>query len=487
MNLILNYSFFLVETKKTDNVLTSTLKLINLMLYKGKSKELDKIMQDKVAVENVITFYSLAKFYNIVSVSESSLLYIERCFPVIVETRNFLHFDFDLVVKVLSSSKLNIHSEVEVFNAANAWLKHNSKERGKYATQLLLKVRLQFLSQHAFKHILNCNSLLTKNIEHGKTLKEVLLNQKTFSSTKTNNYYTSRYCSQNKFNIVLFSGKNLTNRDVRKVYQVDVNNLNNVKSISSMKEERLMFKTVCLKGQVYVFGGKTCAYMLRNAKNIEKYSPSTNEWTVVTNLFDERENFCTCSFIDKILVFGGSYYNYNEGHLITLSCSEFNTNDNSFKELSGMNVARSNAACAVFKGNVIVCGGYDTNNLNYFNSVESYDVFADKWSPMSNMVYNHSFHSLVAVKNKLFVISRNNTNHEVFDCASKKFFVLKPHPDIIAHVVMNCVAIGNKILMFLNQSSKVICYDVDKDEWSEESCGITKDLFNYSCVKMPEY
>ena len=106
---------------------------------------------------------------------------------------------------------------------------------------------------------------------------------------------------------------------------------------------------------------------------------------------------------------------------------------------------------------------------------------------MSNMVYNHSFHSLVAVKNKLFVIGRNNTNHEVFDCASKKFFALKPHPDIMAHVVMNCVAMGNKILMFLNQSSKVICYDVDKNEWSEESREVTKYLLDFSCVKMAQY
>ena len=90
---------------------------------------------------------------------------------MVVETKNFLHLDFNLIAKILSSSELNIHSEVEVFNAAISWLNRNSEERSKYSKQLLLKVRFHLLSEDAKIHIINRNSLLTKNNERGKPLK----------------------------------------------------------------------------------------------------------------------------------------------------------------------------------------------------------------------------------------------------------------------------------------------------------------------------
>ena len=102
-------------------------------------------MQDKISVENAATFYTLAKLFNLLSANKFSLNYIERCFPMVVETKNFIHLDFSLVAKILASSELNIHTEVEIFNAAFTWLKHNIEERSKYAKQLLLKVRLSLL------------------------------------------------------------------------------------------------------------------------------------------------------------------------------------------------------------------------------------------------------------------------------------------------------------------------------------------------------
>ena len=57
-----------------------------------------------------------------------SKLFIERCFQTVADTQKFSHSNFSLVAKILASSELNLHSEVEVFDAANSWLKHNSEE-----------------------------------------------------------------------------------------------------------------------------------------------------------------------------------------------------------------------------------------------------------------------------------------------------------------------------------------------------------------------
>ena len=102
------------------------------MINKEESLEIFNLIKDKMTMHNVLTFYSLAKLYKLPTVFEKSLLYIERCFQMVVKTQNYLHLDFSIVAKILSSSELNIHSEVEIFNAVITWLKNDIEERSKF-------------------------------------------------------------------------------------------------------------------------------------------------------------------------------------------------------------------------------------------------------------------------------------------------------------------------------------------------------------------
>ena len=64
---------------------------------------------------------------------------------MIADTVNFLELDFIIIKKILSSSGLNIDSELQVFNAADSWLCHDITERRKYAKELLcLKFDFRF-------------------------------------------------------------------------------------------------------------------------------------------------------------------------------------------------------------------------------------------------------------------------------------------------------------------------------------------------------
>ena len=464
-----------------ENEFVVTLKLNKMMLNEQESQKIFKILKDKMTTHNVLTFYSLAKIYKLGIISESGLLYIERCFPMVVETQNFLHLDFSIVVKILESSELNIHTEVEVFNAAFTWLKHNIEERSKYAKQLLSKIRFTLLSEHAFKYILNEISVISKKNESINMLKTILGNKSKNYQNRENMNLTTRYCNQNKYSILICGGYTLLlSKSISKVKVIDTNNMNVFKDLRSMKKDRRNSKAVYLKGKIYVFGG--CNKTFNSVNSIEKYSTSNNKWTVVTNMFEERQYFCACSFMDKIFIFGG--YCHQKGYT-TISCVQFDTIKENWKTIANMNEARGVAACVVFLGNIVVSGGMDNDN-NDLKSVESYDVFADRWTSMPNMINHHYCHSLVSVKNKLFVIDNktNNCHCEAFDNVSNKFVSLK-HPLSINN--NKSVSIGNKILVFKENSSSMLCYNVDKDEWSEESCEATKHLKDFSCVKIPSY
>ena len=103
---------------------------------------------------------------------------------------------------------------------------------------------------------------------------------------------------------------------------------------------------------------------------------------------------------------------------------------------------------------------------------------------MSNMINHHSHHNLVVVKDKLFVIASGKESCEVFDNVCKKFVSVKTPFTIDFN---KSVAIGNRIVVFKENSSTIISYDVDKDELSIESCEVTKHLQDFTCLKLPCY
>ena len=281
---------------------------------------------------------------------------------MVIETQNFLHLEFGQVLKILASSELNIHSEVEVLTAASSWLKHNSEERRTYAKELLLKVRLTLLSEHALKYILDSKTLLTEVQECVKILKEVYKNQ---LKQTTNNRFTTRYCSQNMFSFLLCGGfDTLSMNAVKTVNQVYGSNLNKTKVLSPMTIKRRNFEAVCLKGEVYIFGGFDSNGDV--LMPVEKYSPSNNTWNLITDMVDNCGHFCTCAFMDRIYIVGGVCY---QTYKATDSCLQFDTKNKSWEEIAKMNEARKFAACVVFQGNVVVSGGKNINN-NDLNSVE---------------------------------------------------------------------------------------------------------------------
>ena len=223
---------------------------------------------------------------------------------MVLESNNFLELDYSLVGKILASSELNIDTENEVFKAADKWLSRNIEERSKFAKSLLLKVRLSLLPDHALRHIINKPSSFSENEDCVTILKQVLSNKENYVSRNSNMIYEHRYCDQVCSCILICGGRHTKSYQVvKEVKQIDGNNFESVKNLSSVKTDITLSKAVILKAELYLF------YLnYKNGKNImaiEKYSPLDDCWSNVNNRYDDRYGYCICSFIDKIYVFGG--------------------------------------------------------------------------------------------------------------------------------------------------------------------------------------
>ena len=454
--------------------LGSIFKLTSLLLNKEAEIKVLIYIKNRITVQNVSTYLQFSRNFSFLNISEFTFEYFDRFFTMVVENSNFLELDPTSISKILIRSDLYISSEIEVFNALDSWLTHDVKERKKFADDLILRVRLQLLTDHALKHILKKSSSLCKSETCVDIINTVIQNRTKYTP-KNNINHTDRYCSHEQFNIIFLGGyDNAKDRIVANVHEIDVKNFKNVIVLPPMMHRLSNSKPVYSKGEVYVFGGLGCQ---PQHKFVVKYSTGTKNWEKINEMYDNRIFFCACALIDNIYIIGGC--KSWEDFAPLNSCLEFSAKDNAWKEIAEMNQVRTIAACAVFQGKIVVCGGsLDGYEMEISNTVEVYDHVANSWSYMPNMTERRKFHSLVARKNKLFVFGGLDTNtFEVFDTFTERFVAVR-FPEIFFEVFESPVAaaIGSKIFVFGAETSMVACYDVNENEWSENTCQLTKHI-----------
>ena len=465
------------KMKNNKIELIPSLKTNNILLDEAKDNEICKQMENIINVKNATKLFYLSHHFKSTKMSNISLLFIERFFQMVVESKTFLELDYIHVGKIISSDELNVDSELQIINVVEDWLSHKRTERSKYAKDLLLKIRLSLLSDPALNYILEKKPSFNTNAECVGIIKHVLENKKDSHSSKTS--VTSRYCKQDKFNIIICGGENNKKALIHfnDVYSVNDDNFCNVNNLPPMLTRRSDFKAVCIKGEVYIFGGSGSNH--NYIRSIEKYSPANNSWENVADIFDDGVRFCAVSFMGNVYFMGGLLNGP------TYSCIKFDTINLTWTEISRMNETRCRAACAVFEGRVVVSGGI---NCVYgsLNTVEAYDHVADSWSHMPNMIESRDYHKSVAVKNKLFVVGGSITRtSEVYDSSCHKFVLLKPPPVCFTHYPAEIISIGSKLTVF-NHTGRILFYDIEKNEWTVKRCDLTKGLQRYSCVKLPQ-
>ena len=210
---------------------------------------------------------------------------------------------------------------------------------------------------------------------------------------KSSLWYKTRFCTNNKFNFLYIGGCDNIENNLQHVNKLS-DGLKTIKT-NNMDQGRVHHKAVCVKGEVFVFGGYDDSFSYINS--VDRYSFSTNEWKKVAcmpnTLSRKRFTFCVSAFMEKVFVIGGR----TAGS--TNSCLQFNTTNFKWKSTAEMNTFRQYAASTVYGGKVVASGGCDRQG-QLLSSVESYDVFADVWTPMASMTKRKAQHCSVVVKTR---------------------------------------------------------------------------------------
>ena len=447
----------------------------NVLLSKELETKVCVYLKRKTNVRSVIMYYQLTSWIYLPNFVEFSKCYIWRCFLMVAETQQFLEVDYKYLSQIISSSELNITSELEVFKAAENWISYKRIDRSKYAKELLLKVRLPLLSDHTLDFLLSTDSFFLNNEECVVLMKEILKNKNVYRNSLESGCNT-RYCNHKMFDVF-----ELRNGESTQLVQYDTNknNLDCVINFSNIRVEVNYFRPIFYNGTFYVFCfiEKCSKYKM----SVRRYSSENSSWEHVAEYSNNRvKQFCVCGFMGKLYSIGGMFTT-DSGYSIINTCVQFDPIKDEIQEVKPMNRPRYLAACAVFEGRVVVSGGFSTH------TAEVYDHVADKWSYMPGMTRERCGHGLVVVRNKLFAVGGGVNSCEVFDSRSKKFVLVSSPPPAYFNfeTIAGAVSKGNKVIIFRHFSKKVACYDLDKEQWSKEKYESDSIRTIHDCVKFP--
>ena len=448
-----------------------------------KSLKLEKFVFDKMQSKKLCCYYKVSQVFGD---SKPILGCIERFFTEIVESKSFAELEFDTVKRILSSSQLFITSELEVLNAAEAWVKHDVEARSGKAFELLQAVRLPLLSTSVLDCLLCGSSFFAKDAESVSYIEEIL-DRKTTKCT-AGSVVEHRYCTHENFSLFVFTLDNSLNYTLNP-------NLNGEKGYSLTTlppfecEERGFIYAAYCRGEVFVISD-----ILDDKKvaSIEKYSCQNKKWSKVAELYDDRKEYMFCVFMNELYFVGGRA---KEGLKVPEHLEEienymvptlvFNPVECKWREVARLNAPRESVSCCVFEGRVVASGG--TANYNILTINEVYDHASDTWISMPEMLEERIEHNIHAIRNKLFLIGGQCKKCEVFDSCSNRFTYLKQPAKLFdaADCEFASASIANKIVFVGHQSIEEEFFDVERNEWVGPTCKLDGNIFEYSCIKVP--
>ena len=280
-----------------------------------------------------------------------------------------------------------------------------------------------------------------------------------FSSKIKRVLYQNRFCEQKDFDIILSGTTDVFKQsEERKIFKFS-NDFSKVEILYNSKRHSRRDRTVCERFNVWTVCSKIHAKGKSQTRpSLKIYLDKTDQWINVVQAPYGRRNFSACSFMKNIYVFGGFVKDFR-----LKSCYMYDKKRSIWIYKASMNDFKQHTACTVYKGKIVLTGGYD--GIVGLSSVEAYDYYENKWDFLPRMIYRRYQHGAVCMGNKLYVIGgKYNATCEVFDSRSMKFTSIKQLDDNCYYSV-SAVSIGDKILIFGSSENNILTYDVEKNEW----------------------
>ena len=131
-------------------------------------------MLQHLDLDNCLAFWLSATLCVNEAVTAKAIGLIGRHLEQISTDPQYLALESNAVESILSDDKLQVASEVQVYEAAMAWIKHDEKNRKECLCRLLNSIRLSLLPQSYLVQFVGTDELICENSDAMKRYSKAL-------------------------------------------------------------------------------------------------------------------------------------------------------------------------------------------------------------------------------------------------------------------------------------------------------------------------
>ena len=199
-----------------------------------------------------------------------------------------------------------------------------------------------------------------------------------------------------------------------------------------MPEARCAHATCTWREKIYVFGGVSPDAFSDSKDNVYEYDPKRDEWMEKKKM-PYSIAFCGIAVVvDTIYLIGGmkNYFSSPVSNVLA-----YHPDSDTYSMKKEMSTARGWLSACTVQDEIFVIGGTTNYRTSSFDLVEMYSPDSNSWETGSSMPTSRLACSICSVDGKIYIIGGFNQNsmlkeNEMYDTAVDQWINRPPIPDI---------------------------------------------------------
>ena len=161
----------------TEENVTSILEASFHMEIKHATDACVEFMHKHMDLENCLEYWLSARVCKTLKVQDSCIELIGRHLDAVSQSPEFLNLQSNTVIDIFSDDKLQVASEVQVYEAAMSWIKYEPESRERELSHILDVIRLPLLPKKYLINTVGKEAMIEENPEAVKKYSRALASQ----------------------------------------------------------------------------------------------------------------------------------------------------------------------------------------------------------------------------------------------------------------------------------------------------------------------
>ena len=413
-----------------------------------------RFLEAEMSDSNCISTFYFAEKYDCVELIGNSMKFIHENFASVGEMDEFLSLEAREVTRWISSGKIAVGAEVDVFKIIVQWVEHKKSERKAYFEELFGHVRLDFLSRDCLQDVVT-NELVRDSAVCLRLTVDAIVKMATFAS-EDDLPQTPRKGLETR--VILACGGRFTF-----CFLPEKNQWKRLPDGSTERNQKTQMLT--FRDQLYTF---------EEFSEVEKYDPVFNTWS-----YSKQIDVSVDGAI--VTVVKGDMYAIEVNKPVGKSTiKRYNVELCTWQTVVESPQGCRNSCCVIAGGSYLyLLGGSAPGNASYVTKAERFNIAETQWEEIADMQQGRGGAFGVASEGKIFVAGGLNEKNkvskkcEMYNVSTNEWHVIGSLNTWRVYGSMVCLS-GTCYVLGGTKNNRdrvlsVECYDSGENKWIEKT------------------